>query len=158
MIVPIEAKVEIKNQGYSGYVDFAVGDAYNLNTAQTVSSNNMQWYTMISTTHGYVINNWFVGAGLGYYHSFRDNENIFPFYAAGRYTFENTKAQPFLEARAGIMYDPLWIQKVQAYGALSVGLNIYKGLQIDLRGSILGRPSRFFTANAAIVIGYTFGK
>lgn len=158
MIVPAEAKVEVKNKGYRGYVDFAVGDAYNLNTAQTISTNNMQWYTMISTMHGYVINNWFVGAGIGYYHSYRDNENMFPFYAAGRYTFESVKLQPFLEVRAGIMYDPLWIQQVQAYGALSVGLNIYKGLQIDLRGSVFGRPSRFFTANAAVVIGYTFGK
>jgi len=158
MIVPSKAKVEEKNKGYRGYVDLALGGAYNLNTAQTISTNNMQLYTLISTTHGYVINNWFVGAGIGYYHSYRDNENIFPFYAAGRYTFENVKLQPFIEARTGIMFDPLWIQQVQAYGALSIGMTIYKGLQIDLRGSIFSRPSRFFTANAAVVIGYTFGK
>jgi hypothetical protein len=66
--------------------------------------------------------------------------------------------KPFVEARAGIMYDPLWITKVQVYGALSVGLNVYKKFQVGLRGSLFSRPSRFFTANAAIVTSYTIGK
>lgn len=143
---------------YRGYVDLAIGDAYNFNTDQTISTNNMQWYNMISTTHGYVLNNWFVGAGVGYYHSYRDKENMYPFYVAGRYTFEKTKIKPYIEVRAGIMYDPLWIEKVQKYGALSAGVSVYKGLQVGLRGSVFSRPSRFFTANAAVVIGYTFGK
>lgn len=146
------------SKGYKGYVDFAVGDAYNLNTAQTISTNNMQWYTMISTTHGYQIKNWFVGAGLGYYHSYRDKENMYPFYLAGRYTFNKAKIKPYIEARAGIMYDPYWIEKVQKYGALTVGIRAYKGFQVGLRGSIFSRPSRYFTANAAVVIGYAFGK
>ena len=146
------------SKGYKGYVDFAVGDAYNLNTAQTISTNNMQWYTMISTTHGYQMKDWFVGAGLGYYHSYRDKENMYPFYLAGRYTFNKVKVKPYIEARAGIMYDPYWIEKVQKYGALSVGIKAYKGFQVGLRGSIFSRPSRYFTANAAVVIGYAFGK
>lgn len=146
------------SNGYKGFIDFAVGDAYNLNTAQTISTNNMQWYTEITTTHGYMINHWFVGAGIGYYHSYRDKENMFPFYAAGGYTFEKAKVKPFLEVRVGIIFDPLWFEKVQAYGAFSVGIDVYKGLQLELRGSIFGRPSRFFTANAAFVIGYAFGK
>lgn len=101
------------NNGYKGYLDLGIGDAYNLNTAQTISTNNMQWYTMISTTHGYVLKNWFVGAGLGYYHSFRDKENMYPFYLVGSYTFNSAKVKPYIEARAGIMYDPYWIEKVQ---------------------------------------------
>ena len=144
--------------GYKGYVDFTIGDAYNFNTAQTVSTNNMQWYTMISTTHGYQIKNWFVGAGLGYYHSYRDKENMYPFFLAGRYTFNNAKVKPYIEARAGIMYDHYWIEKVQKYGALSVGIKVYKGFQVGLRGSIFSRPSRYFTANAAVVLSYAIGK
>ena len=145
-------------KGYRGYLDIALGDAYNLNTAQTVSTNNMQWYSMLSTTHGYQLNNWFVGAGIGYYHSYRDKEDMFPVYATGRYTFEKVKLKPYIEARAGIMYDPYWIEKVQEYGALSVGMKVYKGLQVGMRGSIFSRPSRYFTANAAIVISYAIGK
>jgi hypothetical protein len=152
------AQVEEPNKGYRGYVDFAVGDAYNFNTDQLISTNNMQWYTMLSTTHGYHWKNWFVGAGLGYYHSYRDKENMYPIYAAGCYTFESTKIKPYIEARAGIMYDPLWIEKVQKYGALSVGVKVYKGFQVGLRGSIFSRPSRYFTANAAVVISYAIGK
>lgn len=146
------------NNGYRGYVDFALGDAYNFNTDQTISTNNMQWYSMISTTHGYQLKNWFVGAGVGYYHSYRDKENIYPFYAAGRYTFGNVRIQPYIGIRAGLMYDPYWVEKVQKYGALSVGMKVYKGLQVGLRGSIFSRPSRYFTANTAVVISYEIGK
>lgn len=146
------------SNGYRGYVDLAVGDAYNFNTDQKISTNNMQWYSMISTTHGYVLKNWFIGAGVGYYHSYRDKEDMYSIYAAGRYTFEKANIKPYIEARAGIMYDPYWIEKVQKYGALSAGVSVYKGLQVGLRGSVFSRPSRFFTANAAVVISYTFGK
>lgn len=68
------------------------------------------------------------------------------------------KIKPYIEARAGIMYNPYWIEKVQKYSALSVGIKAYKGFQVGLRGSIFSRPSRYFTANAAVVIGYAFGK
>ncbi|MBO6254348.1 MAG: hypothetical protein J6O49_11945 [Bacteroidaceae bacterium] len=146
------------SNGYRGYVDIAVGDAYNFNTDQQISTNNMQWYTMVSTTHGYVMKNWFLGAGVGYYHSYRDKENMYPIYAAGRYIFENTKIKPYIEARAGIMYDPYWIEKVQKYGALSAGVSVYNGLQVGIRGSVFSRPSRYFTANVAVNISYTFGK
>lgn len=145
-------------QGYRGYVDMALGDAYNFNTAQKVSTNNMQFYSMISTTHGYVIKNWFVGGGVGYYHSFRDKENMYPIYAAGRYTFGSVKLNPYIENRAGIIYDSRWVHEVQAYGALSVGLNVYKRLQAGVRLSIYSRPSRYFTANGALVVGYSIGK
>ena len=146
------------NKGYRGYVDFAVGDAYNLNTAQTISANNMQWYSMMSTTHGYVLKNWFMGAGVGYYHSYRDKENLYPFYVASRYAFENAKLSPNIGVRAGIMYDPYWIEKVQKYGAMSACIDVYKGFQVALRLSIFSRPSRYFTANAAIVLSYEIGK
>lgn len=152
------ARSEEPKNGYRGYFDLAVGDAYNLNTAQTISTNNMQWYSMLSTTHGYQLKNWFVGAGVGYYHSYRDKENMYPFYAAGRYTFRNVKIKPYIGLRAGIMYDPLWVEKVQKYGALSAGLCIYKGFQAGIRMSVFSRPSRYFTANAAVVISYEFGK
>lgn len=145
-------------KGYKGFVDCSAGNAYNPSSAQKISTNNMQWYTMFSTTHGYHWKNWFVGAGVGYYHSFRDKENMYPIYAAGRYTFESTKIKPYIETRAGIMYDPLWIEKVQKYGALSAGIYVYKGLQAGMRLSVFSRPSRYFTANAAVVISYAFGK
>lgn len=157
-LVPSFAQGGISDNGYRGYLDVAVGDAYNLNTAQKISTNNMQWYSEITTTHGYVIKNWFVGGGVGYYHSYRDKENIYPIYAAGRYISEKYKIKPYIEARVGIVYDPYWIEKVQKYGALSAGVSIYKGLQVGLRGSVFSRPSRYFTANMAIVIGFAFGK
>ena len=145
-------------KGYRGYVDCDLGYAYNLNAAQAISTNNMLLYSMVSTTHGYVIKNWFAGAGVGYYRSVRDKENMFPVYIVGCYTFENAIIKPFFEVRAGVVYDPYWIEKVQKYGALSVGANVCKGLQLELRGSIYSRPSRFFTANVAVVISYAFGK
>lgn len=145
-------------KGYRGYVDFALGDAYNFNTDQLVSTNNMQWYSMLSTTNGSQLKNWFVGAGVGYYHSYRDKENMYPFYAAGRYTFRNVKIKLYIGFRAGIMYDPLWIEKVQKYGALSAGVSVYKGFQVGLRMSVFSRPSRYFTANAAVTLNYEIGK
>lgn len=145
-------------RGYRGYADFALGDAYNFNTAQLISTNNMQLYGMVSTTHGYVMDNWFVGGGIGYCHSFRDGENMFPLYAAGSYTFRKTKLKPYIEARAGMIYDPLWIRTVQAYGSLGAGMSVYKRLQVGLRLSMFSRPSRYFTASAAVTIGYAFGK
>lgn len=154
----VNAQVGKKHNGYRGYVDFTIGDAYNFNTDQKISTNNMQWYAEITTTHGYTLKNWFVGAGVGYYHSYRDKENMYPIYAAGRYTFEGVKLKPFIDARAGIVYDPYWIEKVQKYGALSAGVEVYKGLQVGLRGTIFSRPSRFFTANAAVVLSYAIGK
>lgn len=152
------AQEKTVDNGYRGYVDISLGDAYNVNTAQTISTNNMQWYSEITTTHGYVLKNWFVGAGVGYYHSYRDKENMYTIYAAGRYTFGKAKIKPYIEARAGIVYDPLWIETVQKYGALSAGVSVYKGLQVGLRGSIFSRPSRLFTVNAAVVLSYAFGK
>lgn len=146
------------NKGYRGYVDFSLGEAYNPNPEQRTSINNLQLFSIFSTTHGYVLNNWFIGAGVGYYHSFRDKENMYPMYLAGRYTFEGTKIKPYIDARAGIVYDPYWINKVQAYGAIGAGIKVYKGLQAGLRLSVFSRPSRYFTANAAVVLSYAFGK
>lgn len=152
------AKGGESNKGYRGYMDFALGDAYNVNTAQIISTNNMQWYSMISTIHGYAMNHWFLGGGLGYYHSFRDKENMYPIFAVGRYTFAKVKLNPYIESRVGIIYDPHWVSKIQEYGAVSAGMNIYKGLQIGLRMSIFSRPSRYFTASAAVVVSYAIGK
>ena len=146
------------NKGYRGYVDVALGDAYNFNTNQKISTNNMQLCSVISTTHGYQLNNWFVGGGVGYYHSFRDKENMYPIYAAGRYTFGNVKLNPYIETRAGIVYDPRWVHKVQAYGTLGTGLNVYNRLQVGLRLSVFSRPSRYFTVNGEIGISYAFGN
>ena len=146
------------NKGYRGYLDFALGDAYNFNTAQKVSTNNMQLYSMLSTTHGYALKNWFVGGGVGYYHSFRDKENMYPVYAAGRYTFRSAKLSPYIESRGGIVYDPHWVHKVQAYGTLGIGMNVYHRIQAGLMLSMFSRPSRYFTANAAVVVSYEFGK
>lgn len=145
-------------KGYRAYVDGNLGAAYNPTPAEKFSINNMQTYAEISTTHGFCLNNWFVGAGMGYYHSFRDKENIYPIYAAGRYTFEKAKLRPFIEIRAGVVYDPFWISTVQAYGALSAGLKVYKRLQTGVRFTVFRRPSRFFTANTALVLSYEFGK
>lgn len=144
------------NWRYRGYVDVSLGDAYNLNTSQLISTNNMQFYYMISSSHGVAVNNWFVGGGVGYYHSYRDKEDMYPIYAVGRYIFERVKSNPYLETRGGIIYDPFWERKIQVYGSLGTGIEIYKGIQFGIRLSIFSRPSRFFTANATIGLGYSF--
>lgn len=146
------------NKGYRGYVDVVLGDAYNFNTNQLISTNNMQLYSVFTTTHGYLLKNWFIGGGLGYYHSFRDAENMYPIYATGRYTFGKVRMMPYLETRAGIIYDPRWVHQVQAYGALSAGMNVYNRLQVGLRLSIFSRPSRYFTVNGGVVLSYVIGK
>ena len=143
---------------YRGYMDFSLGDAYNFNTAQTVSTNNMQLYGMASTTHGIVLKNWFLGAGVGYYHSFRDQENMFPLYLAVRNTLDKVKVHPYIEARAGIVYDPLWERKLQVYGTLGAGVSLHKTIQLGVRLSAFSRPSRYFTANAAVAVSYSFGR
>ena len=146
------------SKGYKAYIDVSLGDAYNFNTAQLISTNNMQLYSMVSSTHGYQFDEWFIGGGVGYYHSFRDGENMYPLYAAGRYSFDTERLKPSIGMRAGIVYDPRWVSKVQAYGALSTGVTMYKRLQVGLRLSLFSRPSRFFTANAAFVFSFEFGN
>lgn len=152
------ARAGESDKGYRGYVDVALGDAYNFNTNQKVSTNNMQLCSVVSTTHGYQMNNWFVGGGVGYYHSFRDKENMYPVYAAGQYMFRNNKMNPYIETRAGIVYDPRWVHEVQAYGAVSGGMSVYKSLQVGLRLSVFSRPSRYFTVNGVVVLSYAIGK
>lgn len=155
MVVGLNAQ-ELNTWKYKGFVDVEGGIAYNLNTAQTVSTINMQFMTCLTTTHGVAFKNVFLGAGLGYYRSYRDNENIYPFYLAGRYTFAKGKLKPFLEARGGIVYDAKWIETTQLYGSLTFGVNVYKRFQIGCRGVLFTRPSRYFTTNASVVLGYEF--
>ena len=145
-------------KGYRGFVSIDLGDAYNFNTAQLVSVNNMQLYGMSSTIHGYQWKNWFLGGGIGYYHSFRDKENMYPLFVVGRYTFSSVKISPFCETRAGLIYDPRWVEPIQVLGSLCTGVSIHKALQVGLRLSVFSRPSRFFTANAAVAFSYSFGK
>ncbi len=143
---------------YRGYVDISFGNAYNFNTAQTVSTNNMQLYGMASTMHGIVLKNWFLGAGVGYYHSFRDQENMFPLFLVVRNTYDKLKVHPYIEARAGTVYDPLWERKLQVYGTLGAGISIHKKIQLGVRLSAFSRPSRYFTANAAVAVSYSLGQ
>ena len=154
----VTARGEDPISGYKGFVDVAFGDAYNLNTAQLISTNNMQLYCAISMTHGCRLRNWFVGGGVGFFHSFRDDENMVPVYAAGRYTFEGIEMKPYIETRAGIICDPLWVRKVQVLGALSGGMEVYNRLHVGIGLSVFSRPSRYFTANAALVVSYSFGE
>ena len=146
------------NWQYRSFFDVSLGGAYNLNTSQLISTNNMQFYCMISSSHGIAVNNWFVGGGVGYYHSCRDREDMYPIYAVGRYIFERVESNPYLETRGGIIYDPFWERKMQVYGSLGTGIEIYKGIQVGIRLSMFSRPSRFFTANAAFFMSYSFGN
>lgn len=145
-------------KGYRGFVNLAFGNAYNFNTAKLISTYNMQLYGMLSTIHGYQWNNWFLGNGVGYYYSFRDKETMYPLFVVGRYSFSDVKLSPFCETRAGLIYDPRWVEPIQVLGSLCAGVNVYKDLQIGLRLSVFSRPSRLFTTNAAIAFGYSFGK
>lgn len=43
---------DVSRLRYKGFVDLETGIAYNLNTAQTISTNNMQFFTTLTTTHG----------------------------------------------------------------------------------------------------------
>lgn len=155
MAVMLYAQNDVQHR-YRGMVDMEGGIAYNLNTAQTVSTNNMQFFSTITTTHGIQVNQYFVGVGVGYMHSYWDKENIYPVYGAFRSTWEKLQLKPFADVRLGIAYDPYWISKVQAYGAVSLGMELYKNIQLGCRATVFSRPSRYFTANASVVIGYAF--
>lgn len=150
---PHESKIPLK---YKGFIDVESGIAYNLNTAQLISTNNMQVLYCVTTTHGLQIKNAFVGVGIGYYHSVRDDENIYPIFAATRLVFSKIIVKPFVELRTGIAYDPQWISSVQYYGALSCGFNVLKKIQLGCRISMFSRPSRYFTVNASIMCGIAF--
>lgn len=141
---------------YKGFVDIESGVAYNLNTAQTVSTNNMQCFSLITTIHGVQLNSCFVGIGVGYYHSFRDDENIYPIFSAFRYDWKKVKLKPFVDLRLGTVYDPYWISKLQEYGAIGFGVELYQKMQLGCMASIFSRPSRYFTANVALIVGYVF--
>ena len=141
---------------YKGMVDIEGGISYNLNTAQTVSTNNMQFYSSVTTTHGIQLKLCFLGLGIGYYHSYRDKENIYPVYGSFYYTWDKVQLKPFADVRLGIVYDPYWIRKEQAYGAVSLGGQLYKNIQLGFRATVFSRPSRYFTANSSVVLGYAF--
>ena len=141
---------------YRGLIDWETGIAYNLNTAQTISTNNMQFFTTLTTTHGVQLKQCFLGIGVGYMHSYRDDENIYPVFGEFRYDWENVKLKPSADVRLGIVYDPYWISKVQMYSAVSFGMELYKKIQLGCRVSVFSRPSRYFTANASFVLGYSF--
>ena len=97
-----------------------------------------------------------MGLGVGYMHSYRDEENIYPMFGAFRYDWTDVNWKPFADVRLGIVYDPYWISKVQKYGAVSIGVDLYKNILLGCRASIFRRPSRYFTANASIVLEYSF--
>lgn len=143
---------------YRGYVEAGVGAAYNLNTAQTISSLNMQPLWMVSTSHGVRYKGLFGGVGVGYNFTQRDKEKMYIAFADLRYGFEKCKLAPFLGVKAGMIYDPYWIEKVKSYGALGVNVDVYKGLRIGVKGSIFCRPARHFTANGLFVVSYSFGN
>ena len=147
---------DINDMKYKGFADLEIGIAYNFNTAQLVSTNNMQLFSTITTTHGIQLKQCFVGVGVGYIHSCRDKENIFPMFCAFCYDWKDMKRKPFTDVRLGIVYDSYWISKVQGYGAISLGVELYKSIQMGCRAAIFSRPSRYFTANASVVLRYSF--
>jgi hypothetical protein len=91
-----------------------------------------------------------------YMHTYRDNENIYPAYEAFRYTWRNFRLKPYADMCLGIVYDPYWISKVHTYGTISIGVGAYNNLQVGCRASIFSRTSRYFSANASVVLGYAF--
>lgn len=141
---------------YKGFVELGVGAAYNLNTAQTVSTVNMQTLWAVQTSHGVTYRGWFGGLGLGYHHSQRDSEDMYLTYGDVRYCFEKCRLAPAIGVKGGIIWDPYWIEKVQTYGALSASLRVYDRIRVGMEGSVFTRPSRHFTANAAVVVSYEF--
>lgn len=145
-----------KHFKYRGEVDVESGVAYNLNTAQTVSTNNIQIYSSVTTAHGVQFKQFFIGLGAGYYHSYRDKENIYPVFGAFRYNWDNVKLRPFVGLRLGIAYDPYWISKIQKYGAVSFVIKLNEKFLLGYRCTVFSRPSRYFTANAALVLTYVF--
>ncbi|MDO4756719.1 MAG: hypothetical protein Q4A54_10260 [Parabacteroides sp.] len=81
---------------------------------------------------------------------------MYPFFATTRYDWVNVKWKPYMEARVGAVYDPYWISKVQAYGALGFGVEVYKNISLGCRGILFSRPSRYFSANVSLVFAYRF--
>lgn len=147
---------EGKSVRYKGFVELGVGAAYNLNTAQTVSSVNMQTLWELQTSHGVFYKGWFGGLGMGYHHSQRDSEDMYLAYGDVRYCFEKCRLLPAIGLKGGIIWDPYWIEKVQTYGAFSASLRVYDRLRVGVEGSVFTRPSRHFTANAVFVVSFEF--
>ena len=152
------AETDGKSIQYRGHVEAGVGAAYNVNTAQTVSTLNMQTLWSIGTSHGVKYKGMFGGLGLEYNHSQRDKENMYLFYGDVRYTFEKCKIQPMIGVKGGMIYDPYWTETTKPYGALSGSVKVYDKFRVGLEGTIFKRPARHFTANALVVVSYTIGK
>lgn len=146
------------SMSYKGFVEVGGGSAYNLNTAQTVSTVNLQALLAVSTIHGVSYKNWFGGLGLGYYNPQRDNENQFLVFADTRYIFCKNKIKPAYGLKIGIIYDSGWIEKTQKYMALNGSFRLDEKLRLGLEASLFSRPSRHFTTNALVVVCYAIGK
>ena len=144
--------------GYRGIVELGVGAAYNVNTAQVISTLNMQPLWAIFTSHGVKYKGLFGGVGFGYNLSQRDKENMYLAFSDVRYSFEKCKLAPSIGVKGGIIYDAHWIEKVKPYGAIGVNVDVYNGLSVGVEGSIFSRPARHFTANVFFVVSYSFGK
>ena len=143
---------------YKGIVELGIGATYNFNSAQTLSTLNLQPLWTVTTSHGVNYKGLFGGIGIGYNFSQRDKENMYLVFGDVRYVFVKFKLKPSVGAKAGIIYDPYWIEKVQKCGAVTASIEVYEGLRVGLEGSIFSRPARHFTANGMFVISYSYGK
>lgn len=142
--------------GYRGIVELGIGAAYNVNTAQTISSLNLQPLWAVSTSHGVKYKGLFGGVGIGYNFSQRDNEKMCLAFGDVRYCFEKCKLAPSVGVKAGMIFDHYWVEKVKPYGAMAVNVDVCKGLRVGVEGSIFSRPARHFTANGICVVSCSF--
>lgn len=151
-----DANYEEISVRYRGIVELGVGAAYNVNTAQTLSSLNMQPLWAVSTSHGVKYKGLFSGVGIGYNFSQRDNEKMCLAFGDVRYCFEKCKLAPSVVVKAGMIFDHYWVEKVKPYGAMGVNVDVCKGLRVGVEGSIFSRPARHFTANGICVVSCSF--
>ena len=80
---------------------------------------------MVSTTHGYSFGNGlFVGGGMGFEYSVKDNLFLTPVYAEGRWSILNTIVSPYIDARVGYMV--VANRRDSFYFSPTVGLDIWK--------------------------------
>lgn len=132
-IIALSASMTTSAQrGYRGFVDAAAGYEFH-------DQNNGAMYG-IATTHGYQMNNWFIGGGVSVFgvggHMSSGYNPIFPIYIQGRYDYSIVSEKSFFSL-ARIGYDPkttgpylclgggLRIALNRGISGINVGLNLH---------------------------------
>lgn len=108
-LIAMPVKAASPERGYRGFLEWSnslrrdkVYDYMYPFTDEPRLVNQTSWFTGVSTSHGYQINNnWFVGMGLAFEKHTKWDTEIVPLFAEGRLDLQFGKATPFADVRLG---------------------------------------------------------